>query len=251
VTAARSFYDFPALYDAVHLADTPGEISAVLKVAARHGVLGRRWLEPACGTGRHLAFLSELGYDVAGYDINARALAFACRRLRAKPNVTLTRASMTTFKAPELFDAAFCLIGTFRHLLTEREALSHLRLTAQALKPGGVYILGSDLVDYDDCEPDEEGWEVKSRGRLIRHLYTTLPPLKRRRLERLINFITVPTASGDRVLQDAYDLRSYDLAQWRALIAKTPFRIAGVYTQEGQRTRLSKSTRYALFALMR
>ena len=247
VPTPRSFYDFPALYDAIHLADTPGEARVVLDIIARHGRSGTKdVLEPACGTGRHLDFLVERGFSATGYDLNARALAFARRRT---PEARLSRADMAAFRARDAFDAAFCLIGTFRHLATEAAALKHLRLTARALRPGGVYVVGLDLTDYAEAEPDEAGWEIEHRGRRLKHLLMTLPPDRRRRREKVVNFVTVETRRGERVLQDEYELRSYDVAQWRTLVAKSAFRLAATYTQDGQRTPLDKKTRYALFAL--
>lgn len=247
--AARSFYDLPALYDAIHLPDCRPEADGMLAVVRAHRPRYKDFLEPACGTGRYLSFLATKGYHAVGYDINPRALAFARRRLRGT-SAEAVQASMTDFVRPAAFDAAFSLIGTFRHLLRESDALLHLRLTARSLRPGGVYVVGLDLVDYSENLPDEEGWEVVHRGRRLRHMYMTLPPGRKRRLERIVNFITAETRRGDRVLQDEYDLRSYDAAQWRALVAKSPFSLAGVYDADGKPTRLSRRTRYALFALV-
>ena len=175
----RSFYDFPALYDAIHLPDTPVEALAAWALIERHHGGARHLLEPGCGTGRFLSYFARRGLTVTGYDTNARALAFARRRLRREAAV-IVKSSMTSFRRPNSFDAAYCLIGTFRHLLTERDAIRHLRLTAEALKPGGVYVVGLDLVDYTDCPADEEGWEVRVKNRRLRHLYMTIPPRKRR-----------------------------------------------------------------------
>lgn len=236
----KSFYDRVELYDAIHLPDTPSEAEGALAVILSHAPEARRLLEPACGTGRLLSYFAGKGYEAEGYDLNARQVAFARRR-----GARAVLGSMTRFARPAAFDAAYSLIGSFRHLLTEREALTHLRLTARSLRPGGVYVVGLDLVDYDANFPEEEGWEIESRGRLIRHFYATLPPDRRRRREKLMNFVTV----GRRVLQDDYELRSYDAAQWRALIAKSPLRLAGVYDASGKPGALMPATRYALFAL--
>ncbi len=241
----RTFYDLPALYDALHDPETHLEADGLWTVIKAHRPTSIELLEPACGTGRYLSYFANKKMFVTGYDTNPRALAFARRRLRGK-TATVVKASMTDFFRPNSFDAAFSLIGTFRHLLTEQEALRHLRLTALSLRPGGLYVIGLDLVDYDDCPPDEEGWEVIRKGRKLQHLYQTLPPSRRKRRERVINFVT----ADHRVLQDDYELRSYDAAQWRALIAKTPFRLAGTYAADGKPSRLSRLTRYALFALV-
>jgi SAM-dependent methyltransferase len=240
----RSFYDLPAVYDAIHLPDSRIEADGLSAVLRAHRPSFRDLLEPACGTGRYLAHFADRGLRVCGYDINPRALAFARRRLRGK-TATVVKASMTDYVRPKSFDAAFSLIGTFRHLLSEKDALRHLKLTARSLRPGGVYVVGLDLVDYADNLPDEEGFEVLQKGRKLQHLYMTLPPDRKKRRERIINFITV----DHRVLQDEYDLRSYDAGQWRRLIAASPFRLAGTYTAEGKPVSLDRRTRYALFAL--
>lgn len=242
----RSFYDLPAVYDAIHLPDTRLEADGLSAVLRAHRPSCQSLLEPACGTGRYLEFFANAGFSVTGYDVNARALAFARRRLLGK-TAAVVKSSMTDYVRPKAFDAAFSLIGTFRHLLTEKDALRHLRLTAQSLRPGGLYVIGLDLVDYADNLPDEEGFEVIRNGRKLQHLYMTLPPDEKERRERIINFVTV----DHRVLQDEYDLRSYDAKQWRRLIAASPFRLAGVYTADGKPTRLTRRTRYALFALRR
>jgi SAM-dependent methyltransferase len=243
----RSFYDFPALYDSIHLADTPEEARAALSVIERHQGGVKTLLEPACGTGRFLEYFAERGFDVFGYDANPRAIAFAARRLR-RFSARVEIGDMRSYRAPRL-DAAFSLIGTFRHLLSDRDALAHLRAAARSLPSGGTYVIGFDLVDYDDCPPDEEGWEVRKGARRLRHLYQTMPPDRRRRLELVVNFVTVSTSRGDRVLQDDYELRSYDVRQWKDLIGRSPFRLAGTYDAQGEPMRLDKTTRYALFAL--
>jgi SAM-dependent methyltransferase len=245
---SKPFYDYPALYDAVHLGDTAVECEGVLKAFAALGVAPRTLLEPACGTGRYLQYLSEKGIAAHGYDSNSRLIAFARRRL-AGTKGTVEAGSMESYRPARTYDAAFTTIATFRHLPGDRAALAHLKSTAAGIPQGGFYLVGLDLVDYSDCFPDEEGWEIVHRGRALKHLYETIPPTKRSRKEKVINFITVSTRRGERVLQDEYDLRSYDLAQWRALVAKSPFRLTGAFDAAGKPVRLDRSTRYALFAL--
>lgn len=247
---SKTFYDYPALYDAVHLGGTQSEAEGVIRAFESCRLRPSSLLEPACGTGRLLSYFSERGIRCAGYDSSSRFVSFARRRLRGT-EARVEHARMERYRAPRPFAGAFSLIGTFRHLPNDRDALRHLRLTAEALQPGGIYMVGLDLADYADCPPDEEGWEIVHRGRRLRHLYMTFPPAKSGRRERILNFITVETSRGDKVLQDEYVLRSYDLAQWRALLARSPFRLAGTFDAEGKPLKLSSRTRYALFALKR
>lgn len=240
--SSTALYDRPDWYDQLHRPGTADEIWLLERIASAHGLGGKEWLEPACGTGRCLAILANRGYRVTGYDTNAKALAFAAKRLKKYDERSrLKNNSMTRFCEPGRFDLAFNMMSTFRHLLTERDALTHLRLTARSLKPGGLYIVGLDLVAYATVTDDEETWEERS----IRHVMISLAPDARGRKERILNFVS----KGKKVLESAYDLRSYDRRQWEQLIAKSPFRLAATYGPSGRRTVLNDTTREALFVL--
>ncbi|MBI5594569.1 MAG: class I SAM-dependent methyltransferase [Elusimicrobia bacterium] len=222
----NGFYDEAAVYDLLHARDTEAELDAVLALHARFGNGGRRVLEPACGTGRYLAALAARGFAAAGYDLNPRALAFARRRLEGL-GVRLTKAGMTSFIEAGAYDLAFSTLSSFRHLLTQQDALRHLRLTARSLAPGGVYVIGLDLADYASAQDDEETWEAADKGMSVRHVALSLAPDARRRRERIINFVTVAEGGRERLVESSYDLRSYDRGQWESLIAASALRILG------------------------
>lgn len=218
-----ALYDEPAWYDLLHAEGTAEEAGLLVDIHRLHGNGGKDWLEPACGTGRLLERLSAKGFRVTGYDINAKALAFARKRLR---DVELLRADMTSFCRPDSFDVAFNLLGSFRHLATDKAALAHLRSTARSLRKGGIYIIQLDMADYAHPEDDEETWTERSGRRRVDHVMICLAPDRRGRREKLIQFFNLRGNGRRRLLRCEYDLRSYDLAQWKALIAKTPFKIA-------------------------
>lgn len=222
----NGFYDEAAVYDLLHGADTASELDAVLAAFGRLGNGGRRVLEPACGTGRYLAALAARGYEAVGYDSNPRALAFARRRLKGS-SARAVRGEMTSFAGNGVFDLAFSTLSSFRHLLTQRDALRHLRLTAGSLAPGGVYIVGIDLADYASGQDDEETWEASGGGMRVSHVMLSLAPDKRRRRERIVNFVAVSEDGRERLIESCYDLRSYDLREWESLIAASSFRILG------------------------
>lgn len=208
-----ALYDEPRLYEKIHREGTAEEVSLVLDLLHLHGNGGKRLLEPACGTGRLLAALARKGYTVGGYDLSEPALEYAKKRL-ARAGGRIWKGDMRSFQAPGRWDAAFNLIGTIRHLMTDADVLSHLKRTAAALAPRGLYIVGLDLVDYALAEDDEETWPG--------HVMMSLAPDRKRRRERIINFVE----DGGKVFESSYDLRSYSLEQWRALLAKSPFEVA-------------------------
>lgn len=234
-----NLYDRPGWYDALHAEGTASWADFLLALGVRHGTGGRRWLEPACGTGRFFKPLARRGVRLTGYDLHPGAVAYARRRGDA------VAGDMTSFLRPRTFDLAFCLLGSLRHLLDERSARRHLELTRRSLKPGGVYVLGLDLCDYRFPEPDEEAWTAK-RGRLaLSDLVETVAPDPRTRRERVIHFLS----AGGRLYKSEYDLRSYDWPQFRRLFRSAGFRLAAAYSPWRNPITPDSSTRDALFLL--
>lgn len=130
------WYDRAELYDRAFAWDPGPERDFVLGASERWGRKDpRRILEPFCGTGR---LLREMPGVAVGFDKNPHMLRVARRRV--------FRADAGRFAVrDDSFDLAYCLIDSFRYLLTERAARDHLRAVARALRPGGVYVLGFDV----------------------------------------------------------------------------------------------------------
>ncbi len=230
-----SIYADPALYDLVHADGTDDEVWLLAHLAEVHGCGIKTALEPACGTGRYLAGLLRRGWTVEGYDAAGGMLAFARKRLagwgkRAK----IARGEMTAYRPRAKFGLIVNVLSTFRHLMSERDALAHLRLMAGALEPGGIFILGLDLSIYGQDEPDEEVWECRQGGRRANHIVMSIPADPETRREKIINFVTTTKGKKDTVLESSYDLRSYSADELESLLAKSPLRIEAVYGYDGK-----------------
>ncbi len=248
----RSFYDCPQWYDIVHAAGTAAEVTQLERLNRKFGTGGRRWLEPACGTGRFLRVLARRGYKPVGYDANPMMLDYARRRLRSHNlRAQLCEGDMAAFMRPGAFDLAFNLINTFRHLLEPLEAVAHLNCIAQSLRPGGVYVLGIDLVDYDDPQPGEETW-IARRGRCqVRHIMFNIPPEPHLRRERIINHLIVDKPSGRETYHSHYDLQSYNLAEWLYLLDESELQCVAAFDFDWQSIDVNGYTRDANFVLKR
>lgn len=168
-------------------------------------------------------------------------IAFGRERLAGR----LLRGDMRTFIRPRSFDLAYCLDGSIRHLMSERDALRHLRAVRRSLRAGGVYIVGLDLCDYRRPEPDEETWTIRDGRRVLRQVQLCLPAERRSRRERVLQFIT----TGRAIERFEYDLRSYDASQWRGSIGRAGFSLAAVYGPWARPARLDGALRAATFVL--
>jgi SAM-dependent methyltransferase len=166
-TISAPFYDFPKYYDLVYGSDWKAEydfLQACFKKYANGKV--ERLFEPACGTGRLLIKLAAAGYEVGGNDLNAKAVTFCNERLQRHgypPSAVV--GDMSNFCLDRPVDAAFNTINSFRHLTTESAAMSHLQCMAQALRPGGLYLLGLHLTPGEGEPTEEESWSAR-RGNL-------------------------------------------------------------------------------------
>ena len=75
-----------------------------------------RLLDVACGSGLHLASLSELGFEVAGVERSPSMLEVARRRV---PDVALHEGDMRSFDLGERFDAVVCLFSAIGYMTTD------------------------------------------------------------------------------------------------------------------------------------
>jgi ubiquinone/menaquinone biosynthesis C-methylase UbiE len=141
VTASESlqFYKLAKYYDTmVAKKDYRSESRRLESLARRYSQSGgRSWLDVACGTGRHLAFLRRK-HAVCGVDLSPEMLRVAHRRL---PGVRLVRADMRKFRLGQQFDVVTCLYSAIGHLRTERDLRQAFANLARHAKPGGVVIV--------------------------------------------------------------------------------------------------------------
>lgn len=217
-------YDFPKYYDVVFGSDWAAEfrfLQACFEKHAKRPV--KRVFEPACGTGRLLVKLGKAGYEIAGNDLNAKAIDYCNDRLERNglPRSTVV-ADMADFRVKKKFDAGFNMINSFRHLQTEKAAVAHLECMAEATAKGGLYILGLHLTSPVEDIPGEEKWQAR-RGNLNinTHLWTTGMDRKSRTEQLNLTFDVYTPTKHIRLL-DAMTHRIYTRTQMASLLKKIP-----------------------------
>lgn len=224
------WYDRPESYDILLAEDTPTEadfIEAVLEAYAKPGA--RRLLEPACGSGRLVVEMARRGYDLTGFDLSESMLAYAGKRLSEENlQAELLQASLDEFRLKHRVELAFCLLSSFRYLMTDKSAREHLRRVAASLTKGGIYILGLHLSEYDYGHMQHERWVAqRDRMQVVCNL-RSWPVDRRKRLERLRSRITVTDlAQSDQAgacdkFETEWDFKSYDANQLRKLLKQVP-----------------------------
>lgn len=221
---AGDLYDFPQYYDLVFGSDWAAELAflqACFETHAERKVI--RVFEPACGTGRLMFRLARCGYQVSGLDLNPRAVGYCNDRLtRHGFPATAFVGDMADFRLPKPVDAAFNMINSFRHLQTERAARSHLKCVANALRTGGLYVLGLHLTPTEGEPTEEESWSAR-RGNLCvnTNLRTTFRDLGKRE-EHFEMRYEIYTPTQQKRITDTIVFRTYTAPQLKKWLRAEP-----------------------------
>lgn len=223
----RDWYDTPLYYDIIFDADTPKEGAFLEAVYAKHGPGGRsrQMLEPACGSGRLILEMARRSWKVSGFDGNARMLDFARERLKREGlKARLWEDWMQSFELPkqQTFDLAHCLVSSFKYLRTERDAVACIQRVADCLKPGGLFVLGVHLTNYDLAAEEHERWAAERDGIRVVCNTHTWPANKKTRLEDLRTRLQITHTGRTHTQETKWQFRTYSAAQVRTLLRKVP-----------------------------
>lgn len=223
-TIEGDWYDYPQYFDLGFRDETPREskfLEAAFRKYSRHPV--KTLLEPACGSGRLVAALAARGYRLTGLDLSRPMLEY-CRQRLAKRGLSarLMQADMSDFRLSRPVDGAYCTFNSFRHLLSEEAARSHLQCVAASVKPGGIYVLGLHLVPMDAEEGSSERWTAtQGKTKMTVTLRVTAFDRKQR-VERLRITSLVRSPRRTVRLRSEFPLRLYTAAQLRRLLSSVP-----------------------------
>lgn len=226
-TDHRDWYDTPLYYDIIFDADTPREADFLETVWQLHAVKSRtrRVLEPACGSGRLIFELARRGWQADGFDGNVRMLDFARERLKKEAlKSRLWEDWMQSFTGAKTgyYDLAHCLVSTFKYLHSEADAAACLQRVSAALKPGGLFVLGLHLTNYNNTEIEHERWTAQRDGIQVTCNTRTWPADRRTRLEDLRTRLKIQHAGRSHIQETRWQFRTYDSAQLKRLLRQVP-----------------------------
>tara|TARA_R110002049_G_scaffold72490_6_gene187432 strand:- start:136341 stop:137078 length:738 start_codon:yes stop_codon:yes gene_type:complete len=193
----------------------------------------RRLMEPGCGSGRLVAAMAAKGYELTGLDLSQPMLDYLRRRLtRSGHSADLVCGDMTKMDFAKKFDTVFCTFNTFRHLMSEDDAVTHLRSVADNLRKGGLYILGFHLIPMDADPECTERWKAKHGGTTVNVTLKVIDFDRKARREMLRVSVKAEKRSGKiERIRSEFPLRIYTPAQAKRTLAKVAdvFDIVGIY----------------------
>jgi hypothetical protein len=142
-------------------------------------------------------------------------------------NVRVFQKDMADFaiRGPK-FDGAYCTVDTFRHLLTEEQAVSHLQHIARHLKENAIYVLGLHLLPSSGFTKKVHRWQG-NRGKLTVHSCITVLDVDRRKREEILHYTL---RVRNKKYRSIYRLRTYTFTQFQNLLRKAGcFKIMSVH----------------------
>lgn len=223
VSPTENCYDYPAYWDIAFRDETRLEAEFVAAVVNKY-VTGNaaRILDVGCGGGRLTVELASRGYNVVSYDLNENCVDYVIKRLsRRHLHADVSIGDMRTFISKPKCDIAVNTVSTFRHLLSEADALAHLDCAAKSVRRGGVYIIGLHLLPPDADLEDEEQWVAKHASTTVSVQMKVVSASRRSRLEVLQFQLDVVSGSKRYELQSEFKMRLYSAKQIRNLLSKS------------------------------
>ena len=236
-------YNLPLYYDIAFSWDIEPEIEFFGQLFREHVPFPvERMLEPACGAGRFLVALPRHGYRVTGYDTSQAMLDYARQRVAevGTPDaVTLVRAEMESAVFPREFDAALNSINSLGYLLDDDCVVSHFRLTGEALKPGGIYIVHISCAWDGPPDNGRNIWEVERDGVRVKTTWTVESENRETRRSHQLCTMEIDDRGEKRVLIDRHEMRLWVYEEFRELIQRSgTLELAAIYAEGKGRKRV-------------
>jgi len=232
----EELYNLPLYYDVAFSWDLEPEIEFFSRLFREHVPFPvEQILEPACGAGRFLVALPRHGYRMTGYDASPAMLDYARKRVAEAGTagaVTLVRAQMETAVFPREFDAALNSINSLGYLLDDDDIVSHFRLTGEALKPGGIYIVHISCAWDGPLHKEGSTWEMARDGVRVKTTWAIeSEDLATRRSHQLCT-MEIDDRGEKRVLIDRHELRLWVYEEFRELVERSgSLELAAIYAE--------------------
>lgn len=179
---------------------------------------GAAVLDIPCGEGRHTIELARRGYATTGVDFNEAAISVARRRAaEARVDARFHVTDMREFASSEQYDAAVCFYGSFGYF-DDEENLEFLRRVANALRPGGRFLLDGHVSESLFPKFRERDWSWMRQDPPIRVLEERRLDLHTGRIESTWTFVT-----PDGVESHHISIRIYSYRELTGLLSQAGF----------------------------
>lgn len=171
-----SVYAKPELYEiAFDFRDVPAECGALLEIARRYSPHPPQgFIELAAGPAAHAREMAARGLRAVAVDLTPEMVDLG-RRIAQEASVDIeyVEADMAAFVLARPVDLAAILMDSLTVLLDNDAVLAHLRCVADALVPGGIYVLemGHPRDTFGVGSSSESDWVMKRDGTTVHTIW--------------------------------------------------------------------------------
>ncbi|MCF7833753.1 MAG: class I SAM-dependent methyltransferase [Candidatus Pacebacteria bacterium] len=203
---------------------TVTEVVGVVKLLSLKD--GASVLDCPCGYGRHSIELARQGFEVVGSDINSVHLQKAIDAVKAYSlNITFSKESMLDLQYSSRFDGVINMFYSFGFFDTDEENEKVLKNFFNALKPGGKFLMHTDVnvprILSGKYKEDEQ--RNLLTGKTLRIIDSYDPQTKR------INGAWIIQSNGKEERKD-YSVRVYTKEEFEEMCRKVGFSSVVTYS---------------------
>ena len=199
-------------------------------ILRRHGLVGERLLDVACGTGRSLLPMLRRGYTGTGCDRSPAMVERARARLGAGVEVRV--ADMRALPWHACFDAATCIDDSINYLLSLADVVAAMRSIREALVPGGLVVFDvNSLGAFRGAFADELSFEADGTRFTWRGESTPFMPAGA--LASAVTEVVGP--DGSAVAATRHVQRHYSIDQLRLACGEAGLRCVDVWGEVPER----------------
>ncbi len=240
---SEELYNLPLYYDVAFSWDIEPEIKFFGDLFREHVPFPvENILEPACGAGRFLVAMPPHGYRMTGYDSSVEMLDYARGRVEEAGTadaVTLVRAEMQSARFPREFDAALNSINSLGYLLDDEDIVSHFRLTGEALKPGGIYIVHISMAWDGPPDMEHNTWEMERVGVKVKTAWRIESEDPETHRSHHLCTMEIDDRGEKRVLIDRHELRLWVYEEFREFVERSgSLELVAIYDETRERNRV-------------
>jgi len=140
----ESPYSLPEIYEiAFSFRDYPKSVDFICEAATAAGLDSiNSMIELGCGPGQYCLEFARRGISAVGLDSSPEMIAYVGRKAESeKIPCRAIEEDFTSFTLAEPVDLAVCMMETFEHNLTNRDAVANLTAVADNLTENGLFLI--------------------------------------------------------------------------------------------------------------
>ena len=180
---------------------------------------GATMLDVACGKGRHSMQLAAKGFDVTGIDLSHESIREALRN--ESDRLHFYEHDMRLPFWINYFNYAFNFFTSFGYFKTQREHDNSIRTIAQALIPGGIFVMDFLNVKFSEKRGVEETEKQVGKAKYSICKWTDKAHFYKK--------ITVEDALLVKPLQYTEKVSKFSLHDFKVMFGKQSLEIKEVY----------------------